>query len=98
VDAIFFEPSEAQALVRETARSYAQRVLVPVAGRLDRERRFPTAYLRELADLGLMGVNVPEALGGAQAGAVSYALAMIELAQGCASTAVTVTAPISVAG
>jgi acyl-CoA dehydrogenase len=90
VDAIFFEPSEAQALVRETARSYAQRVLVPVAGRLDRERRFPTAYLRELADLGLMGVNVPEALGGAQAGAVSYALAMIELAQGCASTAVTV--------
>lgn len=90
MDAIFFEPSEAQALVRETARSYAQRVLVPVAGRLDRERRFPTAYLRELADLGLMGVNVPEALGGAQAGAVSYALAMIELAQGCASTAVTV--------
>ncbi|GAC1336467.1 MAG: acyl-CoA dehydrogenase family protein [Myxococcales bacterium] len=86
----FFEPTEAQALVRETARAYARDVLAPVAGQLDREQRFPASYLRELAGLGLMGVNVPEALGGAEAGAVAYALAMIELAQGCASTAVTV--------
>src|SRR5262249_52821153 len=44
---------------------------------------------RGLAELGMMGVNVPAALGGAEAGAVAYALAMIEIARGCASTAVT---------
>ncbi|HKC60195.1 MAG TPA: acyl-CoA dehydrogenase family protein [Myxococcales bacterium] len=84
-----FEPDEHQRLVQETARKYAQESLAPVAGQLDREGRFPAEQLRELAELGMMGVNVPEEYGGAQAGAVAYALAMMELAQGCASTAVT---------
>ena len=84
-----FELTETQRLIRDTARTYAREKLVPVAAALDREARFPEAELRELAELGLMGVNVPEAYGGAAAGAVAYALAMIEIAQGCASTAVT---------
>src|SRR5882672_4022577 len=92
-----FEPDEHQRLVRETARKYAQDSLVPVAAQLDREGRFPAEQLRELADLGMMGVNIPEEYGGAQAGAVAYALAMMEIAQGCASTAPTmlVTAMVS---
>ncbi len=84
----FFEPNESQALIRDTARAYAQKTLAPVAGKLDREATFPAGQLRGLAELGLMGVNVPEEFGGAAAGAVAYALAMIEIAQGCASTAV----------
>ena len=84
-----FEPDQHQRLVQETARKYAQESLAPVAGQLDREGRFPSEQLRELAELGMMGVNVPEEYGGAQAGAVAYALAMMEIAQGCASTAVT---------
>jgi alkylation response protein AidB-like acyl-CoA dehydrogenase len=84
-----FELTEAQALVRDTARNYAQQKLAPVAARLDREGRFPREQLKELAELGLMGVNIPERYGGAEAGAVAYALAMMEIAQGCASTAVT---------
>ena len=84
-----FEPSETQAAVQQTARAYAQSTLAKDAGRLDRECRFPEQHLAALAELGLMGVNVPAELGGAEAGAVSYALAMIEIAQGCASTAVT---------
>ena len=84
-----FELSEAQVLVRDTARNYAQKTLAPIAARLDREGRFPRDQLLELAELGMMGVNVPEQYGGAQAGAVAYALAMLEIAQGCASTAVT---------
>jgi alkylation response protein AidB-like acyl-CoA dehydrogenase len=83
-----FQPDEHQRLVQETARKYAQESLAKVAAQLDRESRFPVAQLRELAELGMMGVNVPEEFGGAQAGAVAYALAMIEIAQGCASTAV----------
>src|SRR6476469_6976171 len=81
--------SETQALVVRTAREYADRVLIPIAGELDREERFPKDILKELADLGLMGVNVPGALGGAEAGVVAYALSMMEIARGCASTAVT---------
>src|SRR5712671_1270490 len=84
-----FEPDEHQRLVQETARKYAQGSLAPVATQLDREGRFPAEQLRELAELGMMGVNIPEEYGGAQAGAVAYALAMMEIAQGCASTAVT---------
>jgi alkylation response protein AidB-like acyl-CoA dehydrogenase len=84
-----FEPDEHERLVQETARKYAQESLAPVAGQLDREGRFPSEQLHELAELGMMGVNVPEQYGGAQAGAVAYALAMMEIAQGCASTAVT---------
>jgi len=75
--------------VRETARAFAQKSLAPIAGQLDRESRFPREQLRELAELGLMGVNVPEKYGGAEAGPVAYALAMMEIAQGCAATAVT---------
>src|SRR5216683_322333 len=84
-----FEPDEHQRLVQETARKYAQDSLAPVATQLDRQGRFPAEQLRELAELGMMGVNIPEDYGGAQAGAVAYALAMMEIAQGCASTAVT---------
>jgi alkylation response protein AidB-like acyl-CoA dehydrogenase len=84
-----FEPNDLQAAVQETARAYAQKTLVKDAAQLDREARFPKEHLQALAELGLMGVNVPEEYGGAHAGAVSYALAMMEIAQGCASTAVT---------
>jgi alkylation response protein AidB-like acyl-CoA dehydrogenase len=83
-----FDLTEAQALVRDTARNYAQKTLAPVASRFDREARFPREQLAGLAELGMMGVNVPERYGGAEAGAVAYALAMMEIAQGCASTAV----------
>src|SRR5439155_1533478 len=76
-------------LVRDTARNYAQKTLAPLAARLDREGRFPRQQIAELAELGMMGVNIPEEYGGAHAGAVAYALAMMEIAQGCASTAVT---------
>jgi alkylation response protein AidB-like acyl-CoA dehydrogenase len=81
--------TETQALVQKTARDYAERAILPEAAAIDREERFPKAILKGLAELGLMAVNVPEELGGAAAGAVSYALAMQEVARACASTAVT---------
>jgi alkylation response protein AidB-like acyl-CoA dehydrogenase len=81
--------TETQELIVRTARDYVERAIRPVAGELDREERFPFEILKELASLGLMGVNLPEELGGAEAGVVAYALAMMEVARGCASTAVT---------
>jgi alkylation response protein AidB-like acyl-CoA dehydrogenase len=80
---------ETQALIQKTAREYATRVIMPEAAAIDREERFPKDILKGLADLGLMAVAVPAELGGAGAGAISYALAMQEVSRACASTAVT---------
>ena len=80
---------ETQTLVQRTARDYATRVIMPEAAAIDREGSFPKAILKGLAELGLMAVNVPEALGGAEAGPVAYALAMQEVSRACASTGVT---------
>jgi alkylation response protein AidB-like acyl-CoA dehydrogenase len=82
------ELSETQRLVAKTARDYAERVIRPVAAALDREERFPVKIVQGLAELGLLGVNVPASLGGAEAGPVAYSLAMTEIARVCASTAV----------
>ncbi|MBE7451819.1 MAG: acyl-CoA dehydrogenase family protein [Kofleriaceae bacterium] len=82
--------SEEQRAVQKTARDYAERRLAPAARARDESKAFPVAELRELAELGLLAVAVPEALGGAGAGAVAYSLAMQELARGDASVAVAV--------
>jgi alkylation response protein AidB-like acyl-CoA dehydrogenase len=82
-------PNETQQMVATAARDYATRVIMPAAAAIDRDERIPPAILKGLADLGLMAVNVPEALGGAGAGAIAYALAMQEISRACASTAVT---------
>lgn len=83
------ELTEAQALVRNTARTFARERVAPGARERDRTEAFPTELLREMAELGLLGVNVPAEYGGAEAGATAYALAMMEIAEACASTAVT---------
>jgi alkylation response protein AidB-like acyl-CoA dehydrogenase len=84
-----FALSETELLIQRTARDFAEKHLRPAAAEIDENERFPREELRLLAELGMMGVNVPAALGGAEAGAVAYALAMIEVSRGCASTAVT---------
>ena len=84
-----FAPDETQALIRDTARGIAERELVSRAASIDREGHIPREILRDLARAGLMGVNIPDSLGGAGAGVVSYSLVMSEIARGCASTAVT---------
>ena len=80
--------NETQLLIRDTARNFASERVAPGARARDREERFPADLLQEMAGLGLMGVNVPHAYGGAEAGAVAYVLAMMEVAGACASTAV----------
>ena len=85
-----FSPTEEQLLVQRTARDAAERILLPRAAARDLSSEFPVAELRELAALGLLGIAVPEALGGAAAGTVAYSLALQELARGDGSVAVAV--------
>jgi alkylation response protein AidB-like acyl-CoA dehydrogenase len=82
--------TEEQLMVQRTARDAAERLLAPGAAQRDVTGEFPAAELRALADLGLLGVAVPEELGGAGAGVIAYALAMQELARADASVAVAV--------
>lgn len=83
-----FRLSETQKLIRDTARSFAQSRVAPRAKVHDREERFPAELYQEMGELGLLGVNVPPVYGGAGAGVVSYALAMMEISAACASTSV----------
>ncbi len=83
------ELNETQRLVRDSARAFAAERLVPRAHAIDRDRKIPDDVIDGLAALGLLGVNIAESLGGAEAGVVAYSLAMQEVARGCASTAVT---------
>lgn len=84
-----FSLTETQRLVQTSARELAEREIMPFAADLDRTSTFPRKQLKALAELGMMGVNIPEALGGSEAGVVAYSLAMQEVARACASTAVT---------
>jgi alkylation response protein AidB-like acyl-CoA dehydrogenase len=83
------ELTEEQALIRDSARAFAQEQIAPRAEAIDREGRIPAEVLQGLADLGLFGVNLPEALGGAEAGVVAYSLAMQEVSRACGSCGVT---------
>ncbi len=89
---MFLELTEEQKLIQETAREFAAAELAPVAAELDgSDDRGPLlANLKKLAELGFMGLNIREDLGGAAAGTVAFSVAMTEIARACASTAVTV--------
>lgn len=82
------ELTETQKLIRDTASRFAREVVAPRARQTDREERFPGDLYAQMAELGLLGVNLPSDLGGAEAGVVSYALAMMEISAACASTSV----------
>jgi butyryl-CoA dehydrogenase len=78
--------SEEHRLVRDTLRAFAQERLAPHAARWDREHVFPRDALRGLAELGVFGVAVPEALGGAGLDYVALALVLEEIAAGDGGT------------
>ena len=87
--------TQEQRLVRVTVREFALERVAPVAEELDRESRFPYELVAELAELGLMGLPIPEEYGGAGGDTVSYALAIEELTRIDSSVAITVAAHTS---
>lgn len=79
--------SETHEQVRDMARALADEVIRPAAGDLDRDERFPAEIYARMADLGLFGIGVPEALGGPGLDTLAYAVVMEELSRGYASVA-----------
>jgi butyryl-CoA dehydrogenase len=82
------ELSEEQRQVRDLCRELAEAELKPNARRWDERHEFPRQAVAKLGELGLLGVAVPSAWGGAGMDAVAYAIAMEEISRGCAGTGV----------
>ncbi len=83
-----FELTEEQIAVRTAARDFAQNVLKPGVIERDRDQRFPTEEIRQLGELGFMGMMVDPKYGGGGMDTVSYSIAMEEISKIDASVSV----------
>ncbi len=92
IDAHGFTFSEDECMVRDAARSFAEKEVAPLAPKIDREHYFPKELLPKLSALGFLGANVPAAFGGSELSVVAYCLIVEELAAACASTSIIVSA------
>jgi alkylation response protein AidB-like acyl-CoA dehydrogenase len=72
--------------IAEAVARYAQSELAPRAAQMDRDEAPTTRYVPQLAELGVMGMNVPQQWGGVEASPVAIVLALVEIAKACAST------------
>jgi butyryl-CoA dehydrogenase len=89
-DSLYFTEHHLQ--VREMVRDFARSVVKPTARQYDLESRFPWDNVKQMADLGLLGVPWPEELGGAGMDYTSYIIAIHEMAKVDASHAITISA------
>jgi len=83
-----FDLSEDQVRIRDAVREFAEGEIAPGVAERERAERFPHEVLAKLGEMGILGMMVPEEYGGSGADALSYILAVEELARVCASTAV----------
>ncbi len=83
-----FELTEEQSMVRDMARRFAEKEIRPVAAELDENHTHPADILKQLGELKMLGIAVPEAYGGGGMDNVSYVLALIEVSKACAGTGI----------
>src|SRR5262245_2273140 len=83
-----FDLTEDQKLVRDTARDFATREIAPKAAEIDKSGRWPSGISSKMAELGFLGMAIPENYGGAGLDNVSYSLVMEEISAACASCGV----------
>ena len=83
-----FSLSDDQKLVLKTAQDFAKYEVLPKAAEIDANHRFPKELVARMAELGFMGIAVPEELGGSGLDAVTYVLVLEEISRACASTGV----------
>ena len=90
-----FHLSKEQEMIRKMYREFAETEVKPLAEELDEEERFPMETVEKMAKLGMMGIYFPKQYGGAGGDVLSYAMCVEELAKGCGTTAVIVSAHTS---
>jgi short-chain 2-methylacyl-CoA dehydrogenase len=90
-----YDLSDEHRALRETVREFAEGVIAPVAEELDRESRFPVDIVRQLGEMGLMGVPFDAELGGGGGDTLAYAITIEELTRIDSSVAITLAAHTS---
>lgn len=91
-----FRLNDEQEMLRRMVADFADQILAPEVMKRDREGTFPHAEIAHAGELGLLGMIVPEEWGGAGLDTVSYAVALMEIARVCPSSAVTLSVSNSV--
>ncbi len=84
--------NETHSMFRQMARDFARTRIAPIAAEIDRTAEFPEATVREMGELGFLGLTTPEAYGGVGADTTSYALVVEEISRACGSHGLTVAA------
>ncbi|MDO4316291.1 MAG: acyl-CoA dehydrogenase family protein, partial [Oscillospiraceae bacterium] len=92
---MFYQTTEAHEALRAKIREFAETEVKPIAFMLDQENRFPTEAVKKLGELGLMGIPYEKKYGGAELDALSYAIAVEELARVDGGTGVILSAHTS---
>jgi len=92
-----FALNEEQELFRKVVRDFAEKEIIPKAQEIDQRGEFPWEIIHKMAELGLMGIPIPEEYGGAGGDTISYAIAIEELARASGSVAITCSAHTSLA-
>jgi len=90
-----FNLTDDQRMIREMATDFSQAEIAPKAAEIDKTGAFPADILKQMGDLGLMGLPIAEEYGGAGADYTSYCLALEEITRACGSTGLTYEAHIS---
>ena len=92
-----FELNEEQHMIHKMVRDFAEKEIAPKATELDETEEFPWDTLRQMAQLGLLGLSIPEEYGGSGGDTLCYAIAVEEVARASGSLAITMAAQISLA-
>ncbi len=85
---MLFKLTDEQLMIQAMVREFSHKVVAPGARERDRTKEFPGDILKQMGELGLLGMMIPDKYGGEGADTISYVLALSEIAYGCAATAV----------
>lgn len=79
--------TEEQIMLREMARDFVNNEIKPISAKIDEDEKIPSELIKQLGELGFLGVSFPEEYGGGGFGEVGYCIMQEEIARGCMSTA-----------
>ena len=84
--------SETHVMLKNTCKEFADKELIPIASKIDKNHAYPAEIVKKMGELGLMGIDVPEKYDGTGLDYLAYAIAMEEISRGCASSGVIMSA------
>ncbi|GAB6039211.1 acyl-CoA dehydrogenase [Fundidesulfovibrio butyratiphilus] len=90
-----FNLTEEQVLIQKMVREFAENEVQPIAAEIDKTHKFPEATVKRMAELGILGLSIPEEFGGSGGDTLSYVLAVEELSRVCATHGVILSAHMS---